>query len=550
MATITMTGTTGTSPTTMMDPQAECWLAQIPLEILVRITYFISTPDLGSMRLSCKALEQRLFNFFSHEFFRKKQFMASSTSMQALIDISKHPTLSPFLKHVIIGTDRPARYGWSEDRNHVPRAHFEVAVADHESLLATGGLRDMLAEAFAHLPNLETVDIRDFNSASRSRDGSGAQWRSYGAGTLATLTNFAPNPGPRHDHDPYATQLFAAVTAALAAAQARPKSLEVLIRNKQASIFGLLDTAFYISPRMEPSMVPLLDGLRSLHLTLSLSHPAKPRPFMIQKFLALTPNLTWLRINFNRTRPDHVTDVLSWLALKENETPAASFDSPPIPLRHLERLDLGGLKINTNTLLSLVAKLASSLTSLYFRRVVLMPLGEADNTTKVNPWVPCLSAMARIPGVGLRVVELSQIMHSTNGIWQGPVSFKKGEDAARLSDTWTCSTSVLTLDKALAQATAEMVATWPPEPDPNAMDGTFERLDACCLVWRVADHVLQRMTRRRTRTRKKKRKRRRRGKTVKMRMNESGGELARANLATRCFGFWGTQRHRLQNGPI
>ncbi len=61
------------------------------------ITYYLSTPELGNVRLTCKALERSLFNFFSHEFFRKKQFMMFEDSLSALIEISKHPALAPFL---------------------------------------------------------------------------------------------------------------------------------------------------------------------------------------------------------------------------------------------------------------------------------------------------------------------------------------------------------------------------------------------------------------------------------------------------------------------
>ena len=72
-------------------------LTQVPVELLLRITYYLSTPELGNVRLTCKALERSLFNFFSHEFFRKKQFMMFEDSLSALIEISKHPALAPFL---------------------------------------------------------------------------------------------------------------------------------------------------------------------------------------------------------------------------------------------------------------------------------------------------------------------------------------------------------------------------------------------------------------------------------------------------------------------
>ncbi|KAK4035233.1 hypothetical protein C8A01DRAFT_38325 [Parachaetomium inaequale] len=456
--------------TVAVDPQLGSGLVQIPLEILIRITYFISTKDLGSVRLTCKALEQSLFNFFSHEFFRKKQFMVTSDSLQALIDISQHPSLSTFLKHVIITADRPSAAHWVADRNNEARARLELANADHLHLMATGGLRDMLAEAFAKLPNLETVDIRDFNAHSRNRDGRGTQWRSWGATTLAATTNAPVTSMPRMDHDPYSSQLFCAVTAALAAAQARPKSLEVLIRSSSWMTFGLHDTAFYFPPRIEASMASLLANLKSLHLTLALTHNARMRPFMLQKFLSLATNLTWLRLNFENTGVLEQEELFSWLALKDTQSPSAPFDMDPVQLSHLERLDLGSVEIKPGTLLGLVAKFTPTLTSLYLRRVSLFDPENRDRTTKTNPWERCLSALCRLRGLDLRVLDFSQITHSYDG-FKGNVTFKTSDTASGVpSRDWRCCTNLVTLDKAIAQAVAAMVPEMPKAPDPDAMD--------------------------------------------------------------------------------
>jgi hypothetical protein len=456
--------------TAVMDPQLGSFLVQIPLEILTRITYFISTTDLGNVRLSCRALEQSLFNFFSHEFFRKKQFMVSTDSLQALIDIAKHPTLSPALKHVIICADRPHYGKWVQDRNDEARARLEVANADHMHLLATGGLRDMLAEAFTHLTNLEIVDIRDFSSPSRSRDGYGSQWRSYGAVTLAASTEAPVNSGPRGDQDPYPSQVFGAVTTALAVAEARPKSIEVHLRKGTWNAFALYDSAFYIPPRMEASMSTLLAGLKSLHLTVTMTHHSRFRPFMFQKFLSMASNLTWLRLNFNHTDRANAEDVLSWLALADTQSPPASFDMRPIQLPHLEQLDLGTVEVEPKTLLNLVAKLAPTLTSLYLRRVTLFDRDNHLRPTKVNPWEGCLSTMAKLPGSKLRVLGLSLLRHA-DITWNGDVTFKT-IDSTPPSTDWTCSTHLVTMDKAIEQAKASMVASWP-VAQPDRMDGKF-----------------------------------------------------------------------------
>jgi hypothetical protein len=453
--------------TATVDPQVNSHLVQIPLEILIRITYFISTVDLGNVRLSCKALEQSLFNFFSYEFFRKKQFMVTSDSLQALIDIAKHPTLGPCLKHVIVSTERPPLSARS--LSDEPRARLELAFADNMHLLAAGGLRDMLVEAFTHLPNLDTIDIRDFNATSRNRDGRGTQWRSYGAVSLERSTNAIVISGPRGAQDLYSTQLFSAVTAALATAQARPRSLEVLVRNPSWAPFALQDAAFYVPPRLEGSMSSLLSSLRSLHLTLSLTRSAGMRPFMFHKFLSLAPNLTWLRLNFSHTNGEDIQDFLRWLALRDSSKATGPLAMQPIQLRHLERLDLGTAETDPETLAGLVAKFAPSLTSLYLRRVCLFNPQNPLGTDRVNPWVRCLAAISRLPGLRLRVIDFSTVTHSC-GPWRGAVSFKVGDSSSR---DWTCSTNLVTLDKAIAQVIEAMTADWPQDHQPDPMDGTY-----------------------------------------------------------------------------
>jgi len=48
-------------------------LLTIPLELLVAVSSFLPTPDLGALRLTCKQVEKSLFEWFAEEFFTKKQ---------------------------------------------------------------------------------------------------------------------------------------------------------------------------------------------------------------------------------------------------------------------------------------------------------------------------------------------------------------------------------------------------------------------------------------------------------------------------------------------
>jgi hypothetical protein len=89
-------------------------LLSLPLELLVYISSFVSTSDLAALRLTCKQTEKSLYEWFSDEFFVKKQFMLTQPSLQVLLDISRHVSLSKKLKHLIIATnvydDIPIRF--------------------------------------------------------------------------------------------------------------------------------------------------------------------------------------------------------------------------------------------------------------------------------------------------------------------------------------------------------------------------------------------------------------------------------------------------------
>jgi hypothetical protein len=94
--------TDGSASTTLDPATAGSPIQKIPLEVLLRITHFLTTPELGKVRLLCRSMEQALYTSFTNEFFTRKQFMISEESLQALIDISKS-RLSRHLRKVHIG---------------------------------------------------------------------------------------------------------------------------------------------------------------------------------------------------------------------------------------------------------------------------------------------------------------------------------------------------------------------------------------------------------------------------------------------------------------
>jgi hypothetical protein len=146
-------------------------LLTLPLELLVAVSSYLTTPDLGALRLTCKQTEKSLFEWFAGEFFTKKQFMLTYKSLQAFVDISKHVSFSKKLTHVIIATNAyreiPLRFRDSEQAER-----YVQGEQDQNVLLSTGICLEMLTEAFQNLENLHTVGIRDFSKSyiRRSRD--------------------------------------------------------------------------------------------------------------------------------------------------------------------------------------------------------------------------------------------------------------------------------------------------------------------------------------------------------------------------------------------
>ncbi|KAK4185469.1 hypothetical protein QBC35DRAFT_389488 [Podospora australis] len=461
------------------DPQSQSRLAQVPVEVLLRITYHLHTRDLENIRLSCKVLETNLFNFFAKEFFRKKQFFVSSASLQALIDISKHPTLSPFLQHVIISTDRiHGNYGYSQGRDLGQERALAVAMADHKTLMTTGVLRDMLVEAFGNLVNLETIDIRDFDSRSRNRDGLYTPWRSYGVLTLERgIPGISINPHPTSGYDSYASDVFGATNAALALSGARPANIEVILRNAQ---WGLGNSALLIPSRLRPSLEPMLASLKKLHLDIDYQGEV----FMIQQFLTLSNNISWLRINAKSfSNSDHAfgrsRSLFGWLGLPTTQPPPNSYDMKAVDFPHLEQLDVGSCVIDLDTLFSCVAKFAPTLRVLNFRKVNLMD--KKDNPDKINPWKTLLRKMQRLPNLHLRTLRLAQIKHvtgHTNNIytpWR--ITFTDAGNqrpGGRPLEDITGSTSIDTIANMIEKLIGRMEADWPAPPPEDDDDDEDE----------------------------------------------------------------------------
>ncbi|KHN95644.1 F-box domain, Skp2-like protein [Metarhizium album ARSEF 1941] len=351
---------------------------KIPVEVLLRIAYHLPTPALGSLRLTCRSLEQALYTTFVNEFFVRKQFMIALDSLQALIDIS-NSRLAHHLRFVHIGLDRFSEGIQRPLPDDEKERRFRERYADNFTLWNTGHHRDMLAEAFRNLPNLEGVVIRDVNSQRRSRDGPNAEWHSYGYMTVFHDTGVSLSQGMTGIWNSgfpyqYCSQIFAAVLYALGAAKTKIKGIEILSRNSN----HLRDFAFNIPEFLEPSVVPVLQGLEKLHLCIDLSwrspHLGLPvhtdlsrdgPDLFIRRFLAHAANLRNLRINEQRTNCAGLLNLIDWMI-------DGSSHGTAISMPRLEELSLGTMNIDSRRLLKLIAKFAPSLRSLELWKITMV----------------------------------------------------------------------------------------------------------------------------------------------------------------------------------
>ncbi|KAF4969971.1 hypothetical protein FSARC_2873 [Fusarium sarcochroum] len=407
---------------------------KIPLEVLLRITYFVTTPELGNIRLTCRSIEQALYTTFTNEFFTRKQFMISETSLQALIDISKS-RLSVHLKKVHFGLDRFAHA--LQVHGHNARTARQMELYNGQfSLLSTGYHRDMLVEAFKNLSNLEDVVIRDFNSMRRTRDGPSKQWTSYGSTTALRETGSRPgqNSGMAWGPDTstaYGSTIFSSVLFALGQANARPKGIEHMSRSRN----HLRDCAFNIPSYMEPSVIPVLENLEKLHIDVDLlggsdfssddaAGHSSTADMMLRNFLLKLKNIKHLRINETHSSVTGPGMLIGWLGRPDTPSPTPPASSGPSPLPgsplappgpspnypQLEELNFGMMNVEAQHLLAVARKFAPTLKRLELHKVTLrrrLPDGHTGTSPKVNFWAKFLEKLKEIPGLDLHRIKVS-----------------------------------------------------------------------------------------------------------------------------------------------
>lgn len=348
--------------------------------------------------------------------------------------------------------------------------------ADQQALLNNGIDREMLTEVFKNLSNLETVDVRDF-CAKRERDGT--YWNSWGATTVYKETGVRLRESYRGpgSQSRFVSHVFSNLLYSLGVSGRTPPRFEVLLRQQPA---GLPDGAFHLANFTYPAVHPVLQNLKALFLTLNLSDPSTqthhtysggtPVGSMagrsLRHFLSCTPNLTHLRLNFQKSHFNDNTEFVKWLsavpnpALKHPQPTTITMEEPlPMGLPHLTALEFGQLHIRRDILLAVLIKFASTLETLSLWRMTIYVEAIGPYNTKPNLWSRFFRDLAVVPGLNLahfKVGALSQDHH---------VVHFKTEIASKEQTEKTREYSGKEMKEFVRSLADDVAVEWPPEDE-------------------------------------------------------------------------------------
>jgi hypothetical protein len=324
-------------------------------ELLLIIVSHLSTADYGNLRRTCLAIEKLLFEDFAKHFFTTRQFMLTYPSLQALIAMSKHESLSLYLRKVIIGTNTIPMPGFmplTDEQQKYARDQYE----DQQHLINLGIDRSTLSEAFGRLTNCRQIEIRDYNSDTRYRDGT--QWRSYGATEFASLsgveTEFSTFISGRVTDSEYSwiDHIFSAVLYAIVESRMHCESLMVTTRNV---VLGA--KAFKWPTVCRPELEVALREMKTFQLalrTLRTPYAHEEDTESLATLLSFMPELESLRVNFDSGFQN--TPIFEAIQLGLGSSP-------------LRCLEIGKVHLAETTLTGFVASFKQSLEKLILFKV-------------------------------------------------------------------------------------------------------------------------------------------------------------------------------------
>lgn len=392
--------------------------------------------------MTSRYIENMLFNSFADEFFSRKQFMLTSFSIQALIDISKS-RMAPRIRRLQFGLEQLKR----ECAFH-PSDRVVQMYANQSQLWNSGAQDDMLAQALVNLHNLEDVVIRDFDSPTRMRDFPNATWRSYGYASAVALGAEFNNTRRGYGaivaemYDP-ASRTFASLLHALGKSGQQAKGLEIMFRQGN----NLSDSSFDVPDFLQPTVLPYLQNLENLHLcvvlgrgTLTGEMSQSSGAQFLCRFLSYTPKLKNLRINGVRAFNPGMNRLMDHLA---DSTLPVDKHGRGLSLGCLEEFSLGMMEVEGPLLVRVLKNIAPSLRSLELWRVILR--GNLDEEYLDNPkaakplWSTFCQDLLQVEQLNLRHVMLG-CLEDGNGnrnlMGKGRVQFNGSEKATYTGPDW------------------------------------------------------------------------------------------------------------------
>ncbi|TGJ78803.1 hypothetical protein E0Z10_g9960 [Xylaria hypoxylon] len=459
-------------------------ILNVPLEVVLQITSYLTTPEYGYLRRTCKQLEALLFGAFTKEFFSKRQFALVEFSIQALVDIAKS-RLGPSLTHLIIHLEHPHNtvINSSSVEKAVQHNQYKAECVNHLEFISSGLDVDMLSDAIKHLPNLETIGMRDFHSLNRSRDGT--LWHSHGcptfvrktqyrlaipAPTIPYMGNYRGDRGSEYTSHVFLTILRAIGNAAVVGCNPKLTRIEVLLHTCQFP-----DQSFKIPDRFDDQISSVLSKLTTIFLDNLMedehqeplffvrdvgdkTEPARGVGYFLSRFLVKLSALEHLRLNFQSYKPRAVEHVLGWLAdAKQDSTDptanpvdsiasanvrlplvtpldmeltapyAKASDSlpvyfPPAPyFPKLRALEIGMAVVQESQILAVFERYKSTLRRVGFHKTTL----SCPVATKFNPWARLCNKMAKAD-LKLEMLGLSYVKQTSGGTptRNGEVTFR------------------------------------------------------------------------------------------------------------------------------